>query len=44
MQHLYKIDSLNGSQYLFTPEKNTVDAAMEIRQFTEPHLERGVAI
>jgi len=41
MHHLYKTDSLNGSQYGFTPQKNTVDAAMEIRQFTESHLERG---
>ena len=41
MHHLYKTDSLNGSQYGFTPQKNMVDTAMEVRQFTEPHLERG---
>jgi len=23
------------------PQKNTVDAAMEVRQFNEPNLERG---
>jgi len=41
MHYLYKTDSLNGSQYGFTPQKNTVDAAMEVRQFRETHLERG---
>jgi len=41
MHHLYKTDELNGNQYGFTPQKNTVDAAMEVRQFIEPHLERG---
>ena len=41
VHHLYKTDSLNGSQYEFTPQKNTVDAAMEVRQFTETHLEGG---
>ena len=34
MHHLYKTYSLNGSQYGFTPQKNTIDAAMEVRQFT----------
>jgi len=41
MHHLYKTDALNGNQYGFTPQKNTVDAAMEVRQFIERHLERG---
>jgi len=41
MHHLYKTDALNGNQYGFTPQKNMVDAAMEVRQFVEPHLERG---
>jgi len=41
MHHLYKTDQLNGIQYGFTPQKNTVDAAMEVRRFTEPQLERG---
>jgi len=39
--HLYKTDALNGNQFGFTPQKNTADAAMEVRQFIEPHLERG---
>jgi hypothetical protein len=42
MHHLYKTEALNGNQYGFSPQKNTVDAATEVRQFIEPHLERGV--
>jgi len=37
MHHLYKTDALNRNQFGFTPQKNTVDAAMEVRQFIEPH-------
>jgi len=31
---------MNDNQYGFTPQKSTVDAAMEVRQFIEQHLER----
>jgi len=41
MHHLYITDALNGNQCGFTPQKNTEDAAMDVRQFIEPHLERG---
>ena len=41
MHHLPTTEALNGNQYGFTPQKNTVDAAMEVKQFIEPHLERG---
>ena len=41
MHHLYKTEALNGNQYGFTPQKNMVDAAMEVKQFIEPHLKRG---
>jgi len=41
MHHLYKTEYLNGNQYGFTPQKNTVDAAMEVKQYIEPHLEKG---
>ena len=44
MQHFYKTDALNKNQFGFTPQKSMVDAAMEVRQFIEPHLERGVTI
>jgi len=30
----------NNNQHGFTPQKSTVDAAMEVRQFIEFHLER----
>ena len=40
MHYLYKTEFLNNNQYGFTPQKSTVDAAMEVRQFIEPHLER----
>jgi hypothetical protein len=38
MHHAYTTEALNESQYGFTPQKGTVDAAMEVRQYTEPHL------
>ena len=41
MHHLYKTEFLNDNQYGFTPQKNTTDEAMEVRQYTEPQLERG---
>jgi len=45
MHYLYKTDFLNNNQYGFTPQKSTVDAAMEVRQFIELQLERrGVVI
>jgi len=41
INHLYKTEYLNEHQYGFTPQKSTVDAAMEAKQHIEPHLERG---
>jgi len=41
MHHLYKREYLNEHQYGFTSQKSTVDAAMEVKQYIEPHLERG---
>jgi len=41
MHHFYKTEYLNEHQYGFTPQKSTVDAAMEVKQYIEPHLERG---
>ena len=43
--HVYTNEALNKNQYGFTPQNSTVDAAMEVRQYIEPHLNRrGVAI
>jgi len=42
MHHFYKTDALNKNQFRFTHQKSTVDAVMEVRQFIEPPLERGV--
>ena len=45
MHHVYTNEVLNKNQYGFTPQKGTVDAAMEVRQYIEPHLNiRGVSI
>jgi hypothetical protein len=41
MHHLYKIEYINNSQYGFTPQKSTIDAAMAVKQFIEPELEKG---
>jgi len=41
MNHAYKKETENENQYGFTPQKNTVDAAMEVRQYNELHLNRG---
>lgn len=41
MHHLYKTEHLNEHQYGFTLQKITVDAAMEVKQYIEPHLESG---
>jgi hypothetical protein len=41
MHHLYKTEYLNKHQYGFTPQKRTIDAAMEVKQYIEPHLKRG---
>jgi hypothetical protein len=41
MHHAYTTESLNKSQYGFTPQKSTVDAAKEVRQYIEPHLTKG---
>jgi hypothetical protein len=45
MHHAYTTEALNKNQYRFTSQKKTVDAAMEVRQYIEPHLTKeGVAI
>ena len=41
MHHVYTTEALNKNQYGFTPQKSTVDAAMEVRQYIEPHIEKG---
>jgi hypothetical protein len=44
MHHLFKTEYLKENQYGFTPQKSTVDAAMEVKQYIEHHLEGGVII
>ena len=39
--HLYTTEYLNENQYGFTPQKNAVGAAMQVKQYLENHLERG---
>jgi len=43
--HLYKNDLLSERQSDFTPQRNTIDAAMEAKSFIQPILEnRGLVI
>jgi hypothetical protein len=43
--HLYKHELLTDRQFGFTPQRNTIDAAMEAKSFIEPILEkRGLVI
>ena len=39
MHHIHKID-MNDNQFGVTPQKSTADAAMTVKQFIEPELER----
>jgi len=39
--HLYTTEYLNENQYGFTPQKITVDAAMQVKQYLENHIEKG---
>jgi hypothetical protein len=41
MHHIYKIHYINDNQFGFTPQQSTTDAAMSVKQFIEPELERG---
>ena len=41
MHHLHKIEFLNENQYVFAPQKNAIDAAMEAWKFKELQLETG---
>jgi hypothetical protein len=40
MHHIYKIDYINVNQFGFTPQKSTTDAAMAVKQFVVPEMER----
>jgi len=44
MHYIYKIEYLNDSQYGFTPQKSTTDAAMAVKQFIQPELEKGKVV
>jgi len=44
MHYVYKIEYINGSQYGFTPQKRTTDAAMAVKQFIEPEFEKGKVV
>ena len=41
MYYIYKIEYINDSQYGLTLQKSTTDAAMAVKQFIEPELEKG---
>lgn len=41
MHHIYRNYYLSESQYGFTPQKSTTDAAIAVKQFMEPELEKG---
>jgi len=44
MYCIYKIEYINDSHYRFTPQKSTTDAAMAVKQFIEPELEKGKVV
>ena len=44
MHHVHKTDFLNDNQFGFTPQKSMTDAAMAVKQFIEPELERGIVV
>jgi hypothetical protein len=44
MHYIHKIEYLNDSQYGFTPQKSTIVAAMTVKQFREPELEKGKVV
>jgi hypothetical protein len=44
MYHMYQTEYLSDSQYGFTPQKSTTDAAMAVKQFIEPELEKGKVV
>ena len=41
MHHINKIEYINENQFGFTPQKSTTDAAMTVKRFIEPEIERG---
>jgi hypothetical protein len=44
MHNLCKTEFLNHNQFGFIPQKNTTDAAMTVKQFRGPELERRAVI
>jgi hypothetical protein len=44
MHYIYRIEYTNDSQCGFTPQKSTIDAAMAVKQFIEPELEKGKVV
>jgi hypothetical protein len=44
MHYIYKIEYINDSQNGFTPQKSIIDAAMAVKQFIEPELEKGKVV
>ena len=44
MHYVYKIEYLNDIQYGFTLQKSTTDAAMAVKQFIGPELEKGKVV
>jgi len=40
MYHIYKTKFLNPNQLGFTPQRSTTDAAMTVKQFIGPELEK----
>ena len=42
--YIYKIEYINERQYGFTVQKSTTDAAMAVKHFIEPELEKGKVV
>jgi ribonuclease HI len=41
MHHVYKNELLNGDQYGFTPQRNSIDAAIVVKEYLEETLREG---
>ena len=41
MHNINKIEYINENQFGLTPQKSTTDAAMAVKRFIEPELEKG---
>ena len=42
--HIYSHDFMNTSQYVFTPQRSTIDASMAVKDFVEEGIVAGTRV